>query len=73
LLLISGFRGLIKVIDCQSGAIAATLVGHGNAVNELRAHPVRTFRRDFDAELAFVASAVLNLYFLLHNAVMKLF
>jgi len=40
LLLLGGFRGLIKMVDCQNGQIPATLVGHGNAVNELKTHPV---------------------------------
>lgn len=40
LLSVGGFRGLIKVIDCSSGEIRTTLMGHGNAINELRTHPV---------------------------------
>ena len=40
LLCLGGFRGLVKVVDCQNGLILTTLVGHGNAINELRTHPV---------------------------------
>lgn len=40
---IAGFRGIIKVLDLQAGRIMTILVGHGNAINELRAHPVRAF------------------------------
>ena len=40
LLCLGGFRGLVKVVDCQNGIILTALVGHGNAINELRTHPV---------------------------------
>jgi WD40 repeat protein len=40
LLLIGGLRGFIKVISCTFGEIETVLIGHGNAVNELKTHPV---------------------------------
>uniref|UniRef100_A0A7S2SUZ6 Polycomb protein EED n=1 Tax=Rhizochromulina marina TaxID=1034831 RepID=A0A7S2SUZ6_9STRA len=40
ILSVAGLRGLIKVVDCVSGRLLTTLVGHGNAVNELKTHPV---------------------------------
>mmetsp|Transcript_2155 Transcript_2155/g.2676 ORF Transcript_2155/g.2676 Transcript_2155/m.2676 type:complete len:564 (-) Transcript_2155:99-1790(-) len=40
LLLIGGYRGYIKVIHCSEGKLETLLLGHGNAINDLRSHPV---------------------------------
>ena len=40
LLIVAGLRGIIKVINCVTFEICALLVGHGNAVNDVKAHPV---------------------------------
>lgn len=41
LLAVGGHRGIIKFISCAKKQLSAALVGHGNAINELRFHPVR--------------------------------
>ncbi|KAL3674981.1 hypothetical protein V7S43_000906 [Phytophthora oleae] len=40
LLAAAGFRGHIKVINCITQSVVIVLSGHGNAVNELKFHPV---------------------------------
>ena len=42
LLLVAGFRGIIKIIDCKTCTLKGALVGHGNHVNELCVHPKDT-------------------------------
>ena len=49
LLIVAGFRGIIKLIDCHTCTLAGTLIGHGNHVNELMVHPK-------DSNLLFSAS-----------------
>lgn len=41
LLCVAGQSGAIRVIDCHACCVVRTLMGHGNAVNELRIHPRR--------------------------------
>lgn len=40
LLAVAGLRGMIKVIDCVTFELAGILVGHGNAVNDVKVHPI---------------------------------
>ncbi|CAM9611059.1 unnamed protein product [Phaeothamnion confervicola] len=40
LLAIAGFRGFVKLLRLARHEVAVTLPGHGNAVNDLRFHPV---------------------------------
>jgi len=40
LLLVAGFRGIIKIIDCKTCTLKGALIGHGNHVNELCVHPI---------------------------------
>ncbi|CAM9107506.1 unnamed protein product, partial [Heterosigma akashiwo] len=40
LLACGGLTGLVKVVDAASGRLWRALVGHGNAVNDARWHPV---------------------------------
>jgi len=42
LLLVAGFRGIIKMIDCKTCTLKGALIGHGNHVNELCVHPKDT-------------------------------
>ena len=39
LLIVAGFRGIIKLIDCRTCKLVGALLGHGNHVNELMVHP----------------------------------
>ena len=38
LLIVAGFRGIIKLIDCRTCTLVGSLIGHGNHVNEVRVH-----------------------------------
>jgi polycomb protein EED len=49
LLLLAGFRGIIKSINCSTFELESFLLGHGNAINDLKLHPV-------DENLIFSAS-----------------
>lgn len=49
LLIVGGFRGILKVINCITFELEDSLLGHGNAINDLRTHPV-------DPNLVFSAS-----------------
>ena len=40
LLIVGGFRGILKCINCLTFEIEAILVGHGNAVNDIKMHPL---------------------------------
>ena len=40
LLLVAGFRGIIKMIDCKTCTLKGALIGHGNHVNEICVHPI---------------------------------
>ena len=40
LLVVSGLRGILKVVNCVSFEVDSVLLGHGNAVNDIRTHPV---------------------------------
>lgn len=40
-LIVAGFRGILKVINCLTYEIDGILVGHGNAINDLRVHPIQ--------------------------------
>ena len=40
MLLTAGKNGIVKGINCQSHEIEVILQGHGNAINDLRIHPV---------------------------------
>jgi WD40 repeat protein len=39
ILVIAGLRGILKCINCLTYEIDMVLLGHGNAVNDLRVHP----------------------------------
>ena len=39
-LLIGGVRGIIKVLNCATFVVELILPGHGNAINDLKIHPV---------------------------------
>ena len=40
LLVLAGLRGILKAINCLTFELEVTLLGHGDAVNDLRIHPV---------------------------------
>ena len=40
ILVVAGYRGILKGINCCTHEVEVILTGHGNAVNELRTHPV---------------------------------
>lgn len=40
LLVVSGLRGILKVINCKTFVLEGVLFGHGNAVNDIRVHPL---------------------------------
>jgi polycomb protein EED len=40
LVIVGGERGIIKIINCCTFELDLSLLGHGNAVNDLRIHPV---------------------------------
>ena len=42
LIAVAGLNGVIKIVDCTERAVAKTLLGHGNAVNDLKAHPLNS-------------------------------
>jgi polycomb protein EED len=41
LLAIAGQLGIIRILDLQRHRVSRTLMGHGNAINELRFHPYK--------------------------------
>jgi polycomb protein EED len=40
LLAVGGLRGIVKVVNIVSNLVECCLIGHGNAVNEIKVHPV---------------------------------
>ena len=42
LIAVAGLNGVIKIVDCTERAVARSLLGHGNAVNDLKAHPLNS-------------------------------
>jgi polycomb protein EED len=66
LLAAAGKRGLVQVIDARHGTLHRSLVGHGGAVNDLKAHPrepalLLSCSRDRSLRLWNVQSGVLAL------------
>eukprot|EP00945_MAST-04E_sp_MAST-4E-sp1_P003401 g3401.t1 len=49
LLVVGGYKGIAKVIDCRKQCMVNALIGHGNSINEISVHPV-------DEYLVFTAS-----------------
>ena len=36
----AGLNGVIKIVDCTERTVVKCLLGHGNAINDLKAHPI---------------------------------
>ena len=43
ILIVAGFRGILKCINCLTFELESILVGHGNAVNDIKIHPLLDF------------------------------
>jgi len=40
LLAVAGMRGIVKLVNCARQTVERALLGHGNAINDLKPHPV---------------------------------